>query len=80
MYRDISEFKVSDKTFEDEMFENTGQEVIAIDLIQRQFFYFKVFRKTKISRTFTLVPKYSGDIAFQKANYSYKDENRLQQG
>ena len=35
MYRDISEFKVSDKTLEDEMFENSGQEVIAIDLIQR---------------------------------------------
>lgn len=35
MYREISEFKVSDKTFEDEMFENSGQEVIEIDLIQR---------------------------------------------
>jgi len=35
MYREISEFKVSDKTFEDEIFENKGQEVIEIDLIQR---------------------------------------------
>jgi len=35
MYRDISEFKMSDKTFEDEMFDNTGHELIEIDLIQR---------------------------------------------
>ena len=35
MYRDILELTVSDKTFEDEMFENTGHEVIPIDLIQR---------------------------------------------
>ena len=35
MYRDILEFKVSDKTFADEMFEKIGHELIEIDLIQR---------------------------------------------
>ena len=33
--RDISEFKMSETTFDDEMFDTNRQEIIAIDLIKR---------------------------------------------